>query len=158
MPLKSYASVSIYVCLGFLPSRAVVSLGRQLVYRLSVCNLHGGVVVQEEEEEEAMYGHAGMLGAAAAVWEDLRNSHLLAALLDLPADEDCKPFHQDKGDHKYDPRMSHSEKDRHMEWESGDSSVAYKSSSVGVASRDAASAARNRNKGSPKPVEGRKWQ
>lgn len=105
-----------------------------------------------------MYGHAGMLGAAAAVWEDLRSSHLLAALLDLPADEDCKPFHQDKGDHKYDPRMSHSERDRHMEWECGDSSVGYKSNSVGDASKDAASAARDRNKGPPRSGERRKWR
>ena len=68
---------------------------------------------------EDMYGHAGMLGAAAAVWEDLRNNHILAALLDLPSDDDCKPHHEAGDDQHYDSRMSRSEKDRHLEWEAG---------------------------------------
>lgn len=68
---------------------------------------------------EDMYGHAGMLGAAAAVWEDLRNNHILSALLDLPTDEECKP-HRDEGtDRQYDSRMSRSEKEHHLEWEAG---------------------------------------
>ena len=66
-----------------------------------------------------MYGHAGMLGAAAAVWEDLRNNHILAALLDLPSDDDCTPHHEPGEDRRYDSRMSRSEKDRHLEWEAG---------------------------------------
>ena len=69
---------------------------------------------------EEVYGHAGMLGAAAAVWEDLRSHHLLAAFLNLPPDEDCRP-HQEAGEHRqYDTRMSHSEKERHLEWEAGE--------------------------------------
>ena len=71
------------------------------------------------QSAEDMYGHAGMLGAAAAVWEDLRNNHILAALLDLPSDDDCKPHHEDRDDRHYDSRMSRSEKDRHLEWEAG---------------------------------------
>jgi len=92
----------------------------------------------EVQKEEAMYGHAGMLGAAAAVWQDLRTNHLLAALLDLPADEDCKPFHQDRGEKKYDPRMSHSEKERHMAWESGDASLSDEASAKGSPAKDVA--------------------
>lgn len=66
-------------------------------------------------EEEGLYGHAGMLGAAAAVWEDLRSHHILAALLDLPVDQDCTP-HLDGSTHE--SSVSHSESQRHMRWES----------------------------------------
>ena len=109
-----------------------------------------------QKEEEAMYGHAGMLGAAAAVWEDLRTNHLLAALLDLPADEDCKPLHQDRGEQKYDPRMSHSEKERHMAWESGDASLSDEASGEGSSAKDAASTAKHRSQARPKYMERRK--
>ncbi len=109
-----------------------------------------------QKEEEAMYGHAGMLGAAAAVWEDLRTNHFLAALLDLPADEDCKPFHQDRGEQKYDSRMSHSEKDRHMAWESGNASVSDEASGEGSPAKDAANAGKHRSQGRPKFMERRK--
>ena len=109
-----------------------------------------------QKEEEAMYGHAGMLGAAAAVWEDLRTNHLLAALLDLPADEDCKPLHQDRGDQKYDPRMSHSEKEHHMAWESGDASLSDEASGEGSPAKDAASAGKHQSQARPKYMERRK--
>ncbi|KAL3150176.1 hypothetical protein ABBQ32_000037 [Trebouxia sp. C0010 RCD-2024] len=66
-------------------------------------------------EEEEVYGHAGMLGAAAAVWEDLRTHHILAALLDLPAPEECSSHLDGRGD---DTSMSRSERERHMEWDS----------------------------------------
>lgn len=69
--------------------------------------------VQGEEKE--VYGHAGMLGAAAAVWEDLRAHHILAALLDLPAEEECSSHLETTGD---DTSMSRSERERHMEWDS----------------------------------------
>ena len=75
--------------------------------------------VQGEEEKEELYGHAGMLGAAAAVWEDLRSKHLLAALLDLPADEDCKPEQQEDSGAQHDSKMSWEERDRHMQWAGG---------------------------------------
>ncbi len=103
-----------------------------------------------------MYGHAGMLGAAAAVWEDLRTNHFLAALLDLPADEDCKPLHQDRGEQKYDPRMSHSEKERHMAWESGDASPPDEATAQGSPAKDAANAGKHRSQGRPKFMERRK--
>ncbi|KAA6428206.1 MAG: hypothetical protein FRX49_01802 [Trebouxia sp. A1-2] len=105
------------------------------------------------EKEEAMYGHAGMLGAAAAVWEDLRTNHLLAALLDLPADEDCKPHHQDRGEQKYDPRMSHSEKERHMAWESGDACLSDEASAEGSPAKDAAIAGKHRSQGRSRKME-----
>ena len=66
-------------------------------------------------EEEEVYGHAGMLGAAAAVWEDLRSHHILAALLNLPAEEECSSHLDGRGD---DSRMSRSEREHHMEWNS----------------------------------------
>ncbi|KAL3138208.1 hypothetical protein ABBQ38_005429 [Trebouxia sp. C0009 RCD-2024] len=66
-------------------------------------------------EEKEVYGHAGMLGAAAAVWEDLRAHHILAALLDLPAEEECSSHLETTGD---DTSMSRSERERHMEWDS----------------------------------------
>ena len=56
-----------------------------------------------------------MLGAAAAVWEDLRSNHILAALLDLPTAEECSSHLNNR---EYNSRMSVSERDRHMEWES----------------------------------------
>lgn len=56
-----------------------------------------------------------MLGAAAAVWEDLRTHHILAALLDLPAPEECSSHLDGRGD---DTSMSRSERERHMEWDS----------------------------------------
>lgn len=108
------------------------------------------------QKEEAMYGHAGMLGAAAAVWEDLRTNHLLAALLDLPADEDCKPHHQDRGEQKYDPRMSHSEKERHMAWESGDACLSDEASAEGSPAKDAAIAGKHRSQGRSRKMESRK--
>jgi len=101
-------------------------------------------------------GHAGMLGAAAAVWEDLRTNHLLAALLDLPADEECKPFHEHSDDRQYDPRMSHSEKERHMQWESGSSSTGDDNSSCSHHAKEAASAAKSRRRGHIKFKERRK--
>ncbi|DBA78708.1 TPA: hypothetical protein ACH3X1_008620 [Trebouxia sp. C0004] len=107
------------------------------------------------EKDEAMYGHAGMLGAAAAVWEDLRTNHLLAALLDLPADEDCKPLHEDRGEQKYDPRMSHSEKERHMAWESGDASLPDEANSEGSPAKDAAKAGKHRSQARPRHMERR---
>ena len=96
------------------------------------------------DEEEGTYGHAGMLGAAAAVWEDLCKNHLLAALLDLPADEDCKPAmqHHDHDDGEYDPRMSRSERDRHMEWEGG-AAQNYDEGSAHGQARQAADAAKD---------------
>ena len=109
-----------------------------------------------QKEEEAMYGHAGMLGAAAAVWEDLRTNHFLAALLDLPADEDCKPLHQDRGEQKYDPRMSHSEKERHMAWESGDASLADEATAQGSPAKDAAAAGKHSSQACPRKMDGRK--
>lgn len=61
-----------------------------------------------------------MLGAAAAVWEDLRSNHILAALLDLPTEEECSC---DSDDREYDPRMSLCERNCHMEWESSTANV-----------------------------------
>lgn len=106
--------------------------------------------------DDPLYGHAGILGAAAAVWEDLRINHLLAALLDLPADEDCKPFTQHPEDRQYDPRMSHSEKDRHMQWQSSDASSGGDgaSSHSHQPSKQAASAANSRTQGHPKNERG----
>ena len=100
----------------------------------------------QREEGEEIYGHAGMLGAAAAVWEDLRNNHLLAALLGLPADENCKPAlqHHDPDDREYDPRMSRSERDRHMEWEGSGAQDCDEGSAHGQA-RQAAHAAKDQH-------------
>ena len=61
-----------------------------------------------------------MLGAAAAVWEDLHCNHILAALLDLPTEEECSARLNDT---KLDSRMSLGERDRHMEWESSSASA-----------------------------------
>ena len=108
------------------------------------------------QKEEAMYGHAGILGAAAAVWEDLHSNHFLAALLDLPADEDCKPLHHDRGEQKYDSRMSHSEKERHMAWESGNASVSDEAGAEGSPAKDAADAGKHRSQGRPRFMERRK--
>ena len=100
-----------------------------------------------------MYAHAGILGAAAAVWEDLRQNHLLAALLNLPANEDCKPHMEHAKDHKRDLRMSHSEKERHMEWESGDAHQDLHSDSQEQASNHAANAAMSRTQTKPSLME-----
>ena len=72
------------------------------------------------QAEGDLYGHAGLLGAAAAVWEDLRNHHLLGAFMNLPLDEDCKPHEEGGSAREYDSRMTHSEKERHLEWEAGE--------------------------------------
>ena len=107
-----------------------------------------------QKGEDKMYGHAGMLGAAAAVWEDLRANHLLAALLDLPLDEDCKPHSEHSKGDKRDLRMSHSEKERHMQWESEDAhSEDPHSSSEQQPAKHAAGAAKGRTKGRPRFME-----
>ena len=107
-----------------------------------------------QKGEDKMYGHAGMLGAAAAVWEDLRANHLLAALLDLPLDEDCKPHTGDHEGDKHDLRMSHSEKERHMQWESEDAhSEDLQTGSEQNPAKHAADVAKARTKGRPRFME-----
>ena len=107
----------------------------------------------QKEGEGPVYAHAGMLGAAEAVWEDLRQNHLLAALLNLPADEDCKPHQEHAEDDKRGLRMSHSEKERHMEWESEDVQQEHPSDSQEEPSKHAANAAMCRKNTRPRFME-----